>query len=76
MTTTKQAMAALTAEARGAMIAAGSSKIGAKVIKPGLRPEVFVELAEWGLIGPNDGLTVAGSRVREAIMDAELAVFG
>lgn len=70
-------MAELSTEARSALIGAGSNKVGAKVLGTGLLPATFVELVEWGLIGPNDGLTVQGSIVRAKIMDAALdAAFG
>lgn len=32
-------------------------------------PATFVELVEWGLIGPNDGLTDRGSAVRTKLVN-------
>lgn len=72
MTTTERAKAELSAGAKSALINAGSSKVGAKVLGNGVAPATFVELVEWGLIGPNDGLTNVGARVREALVAAAL----
>lgn len=72
MTSTQRAIEGLSPEARSAMINAGSSKIGTRVLTGGVAPATFVELAEWGLIGQNDGLTRQGSIVREALVAAAL----
>lgn len=72
MTSTERAIEALSPEARSAMINAGSSKVGTRVLAAGVAPATFVELAEWGLIGQNDGLTNMGARVREALVAAAL----
>ena len=71
MTTTEQVIQGLSPEARSAMINAGSSRMGTRVLSH-CTPAVFMELAEWGLIGPNDGLTRQGSIARAKIMDQEL----
>jgi hypothetical protein len=77
MTTMQEIMAELSDEATSALINAGNSAIGTRVLSPSCPPAAFVELAEWGLIGPNDGLTAMGSRARKVIMDAALeAAFG
>ena len=67
----------LTADARTALINAGNSAIGTRVLGPSCAPATFVELAEWGLIGENDGLTRMGSIVRQRLVDLALeSAFG
>lgn len=72
MTTTERAKAELSSAARSALVNAGNSKVGTRILAAGVAPATFVELVEWGLIGPNDGLTNVGARVREALVAAAL----
>jgi hypothetical protein len=77
MTTTEQVLAELSTGARSALINAGSSATGTEVLAAGIAPAIFVELAEWGLVGPNDGLTRQGSIVRQRLIDLALeSAFG
>jgi hypothetical protein len=69
MTTMEKAIQALSPEARSAIMAARSSKQGERVPRTGVAPATFVELVEWGLIGPNDGLTRQGSLVRTKLVN-------
>lgn len=70
--------AELSPEAKTALINAGSSRMGARVLQPSTcTPAAFVELHEAGLIGANDGLTRKGSITRERLVRAALdAAFG
>lgn len=72
MTTIERATQELSQAARSALMGARSSKQGQRVLRTGVAPATFVELVEWGLIGPNDGLTNVGARVREALVAAAL----
>jgi hypothetical protein len=77
MTNAASTASKLTAEARTALINVGTNRQGARVLQPGVSPATFVELVEWGLIGPNDGLTRAGAIVRQRLMDLALeSAFG
>jgi hypothetical protein len=69
MTTIQRAASEISPEARSALIGARSSKQGERVLKTGVAPETFVELVQWGLIGPNDGLTRTGSSVRTKLVN-------
>jgi hypothetical protein len=69
MTTIQRAASEISQAARSALMAALSSKQGERVLGTGLAPETFVELVQWGLIGPNDGLTRTGSAVRTKLVN-------
>lgn len=60
--------------AKSVLISAGTSRQGAKTY-PLENHHVRAELVRHGLIGPDDGLTMRGTIVRERLVDAILAPF-
>ena len=69
MTTIERATQELSQAARSALMGARSSKQGQRVLRTGVALATFVELVEWGLIGPNDGLTAMGSSLRTKLVN-------
>jgi hypothetical protein len=61
----------LSAEAQSVLVGT-ERRTGAKVLKAGATPAVFIELHRHGLIGDNDGLTRKGLIERNRIFAARL----